>query len=79
MYESIKRTTVFITFFLSTFDVLMYSLNPLVAKQKSIRTITYRHYHEHISPLFKELKLLKMKNIYQQTIVFTYKAVHKMQ
>lgn len=78
MYESIKRTTVFITF-LSTFDVLMYSLNALVATQKSIRTITYRHYHEHISPLFKEFKLLKIKNIYQQTIVFTYKAVHKMQ
>ena len=54
-------------------------LKPIIVNQKkAIRTITNSAYNEHSPPLFRELNLLRLHEIYQlQCGEFTYKLHHE--
>ena len=49
----------------------------LTLQKKAIRLMSFAHFQEHCSPLFKELKLLKLNDIIKQTnILFTHNAIN---
>jgi len=48
-----------------------------VLQKKAIRLITFSHYLEHSSPLFKQLKLLKLKDIIiMNNVIFTHNTLN---
>ena len=48
-----------------------------VLQKKAIRLITFSHYLEHSSPLFKQLNLLKLKDIITMSnIIFTHNTLN---